>query len=146
MSLAPPASLTIGLSPGEFRRASLWLDELGQTCRIPDEPLYGLDLCLNEALANVLSHGGLDPAKATVELSLEMSRQPGRASATLRLRDAGIAFDPLSHIPKPIAESLDEAEPGGRGIALMRLYASEIGYRRRDGHNHLSFGVRWDET
>lgn len=99
--------------------------------------------CLNEALANVLSHGGPQALTAPIRLSLHVRHESGGHVADLKMTDAGVAFNPLDHVPNSRPQSLDEAEIGGLGIRMMKEFSDELHYRRVDGENHLSFGVRW---
>lgn len=57
----PVANFSIRVDSSEARRASTWLDEAGSARGIPADPLLRLDLCVTEALANVIAHGGAGP-------------------------------------------------------------------------------------
>jgi anti-sigma regulatory factor (Ser/Thr protein kinase) len=143
VSVSIRTALTIAADPGDFRRASDWLGELGQAHHLPADLVYGLDVCLNEALANVLAHGGEEARRAPIQLSLELHRTAAGGAATLTLRDRGIAFDPLAHVPRAAAASIEDAVPGGQGIVMMREYSDDIRYQREADENRLSFTVRW---
>lgn len=141
---ATSAGLCVAANSEEFRRATEWLEALGHAHLVPEDKIYGLSLCLNEALANVLSYGGLDPADGTIELSFKAVSQPGDCIVTLTISDQGLAFDPLRHVPKPLPTSLDDATPGGGGIVLMRAFADALHYTHSAGRNQLSFTMRWN--
>ena len=136
--------LTIGANGAEVRRASEWLDT---TCRQRDVPqplAERLIMCLNEVLANVISHGGRTALSAPVRLLLEVRLEQDCSKASVTVSDAGMAFDPLS-VPKRVApKTLAEAAPGGLGLVLIRRCADWLDYRREDGRNHLTFGARWN--
>ena len=105
-----------------------------------------LDLCLHEALANVLAHGG-DPALSdhiTVELRVSLLEAEG--DAQLLVQDGGAPFDPLSRIAKSAAQSLETVEPGGLGIVMIQSNADLLEYKREHGLNHLSISVRWPRS
>ena len=137
------ATLTLGLDPQEFRRGTLWLEELGRRLGIPKDPAYALNVCLNEALANVACHSGVDREHGNVEVALDCSGLDQGAAATLLLCYGGVEFDPRRHVPRPAASSLDDALAGGGGIAMMRAFADELHYARESGRNELAFTVRW---
>ncbi|MDP2132561.1 MAG: SpoIIE family protein phosphatase [Sulfuritalea sp.] len=142
-ALEVTAALSIGADNGRIRDASVWLETLGRENSIPAEEIVRLDLCLNEALANVIAHGGRDAAGADLALRFRFSRGDGAGSAQITVIDQGPPFNPLDHVVRNSPASLDEAEPGGLGIAMIRAYADQLDYCRVDGRNHLSFAVEW---
>lgn len=137
------AELTIRAEAGEVRRASFWLESTGRALQVPADPLARLELCLNEALANVIAHGGPQALAAPVRLLLQHDVDAGRA--VLHLVDGGVAFDPLAHESAPRAQSLADIEPGGLGLIMMRESVDEIAYRREAACNHQAFTVLWNE-
>lgn len=137
------AVLAIPADLAEIRRASAWLETAGRECKVPAEHILRLDLCLNEALANVIGYGGLDALSSPIRLSLSAQGGIDSGVATLTVTDAGVPFDPLAYQPKPMPMSLDEVEPGGLGILMMRDAADVVAYRYSEGCNQLTFEVRW---
>lgn len=125
-------------------RASEWLKEEGNRRAIPAEQLDRLDLFLNEALANVIDHGGPSALASPICLSINIAQLKGQNEATITISDAGMAFDPVAYSPRPIPRSLDEAMPGGLGIPMIRNLADAMTYAYRDNRNHLDFTVRWE--
>lgn len=137
------ATLEIRADVADIRPASAWLEHQADAHSIPPDQLFRLDLCLNEALANVIEHGGQSAATVPIELSLCSQELPGGGAATLTVADGGPAFNPLASTPKEQAKSLAEASPGGLGIGLMARFADEIAYEYHQGRNHVRFVVRW---
>ncbi len=125
-------------------RASEWLKEEGHRRAIPAEQLDRLDLFLNEALANVIDHGGPSALASPICLSINIAQLKGQNEATITISDAGMAFDPVAYSPRPLPRSLDEAIPGGLGIPMIRNLADAMTYAYRDNRNHLDFTVRWE--
>ena len=108
-----------------------------------------LDHCLDEALANVISHGGPDGAGGIGgALQLGVRRGRGICTADLLIVDEGLEFDPsvLPGGPMPKPASLAEANPGGLGLAMIRSFSDDLSYRRSDGRNHLTISVSWTEA
>ncbi|MDH4260918.1 MAG: ATP-binding protein [Gammaproteobacteria bacterium] len=136
--------LTIGAEGAEVRRASEWLD---LTCRqrdVPQAPAERLVLCLNEVLANVITHGGRTALSAPIRLLLEVRLDQDHGEASVKVSDAGMAFDPLS-VPKGmLPKTLGEASPGGLGLVIIRRCSDRLHYRREEGLNHLTIGARWN--
>ncbi len=113
---------------------------------VPADQIFRLDLCLNEALANVISHGGESAAAIPVLLWLGVKSDHGDAEATLTIADAGVPFNPLTATGKVQPHSLAEAEPGGLGLTMISSFSDEIGYRFHQGKNHLTLTVRWPQA
>lgn len=132
------------IDSSEAWRASAWLGEAGPARGIPAEPLSRLDLCLTEALANVIDHGGAGTRANPIHLRLEVQSSGSGGEAAITVSDAGIAFDPLSAPPRPRPRTLAEAEPGGLGLAMLREFADALDYSYSEGRNHLTIRVRWN--
>ncbi len=137
------AELAIRADNAESRRASEWLRANGESRGVPEECITRLDHCMDEALANVIAHGGPLAREAAIAICLEVRRDAGLNVAAVNISDAGIAFDPTSAPLAARPDSLAEAEPGGLGIPMMRSYADRIGYTRSGERNHLTFMVTW---
>lgn len=142
--MSRPHAITIGTETLEARRASQWLETSCRQLGVPQAHLDRLALCLEEVLANIISHGGEAARSEPVRVQLEVEDRAaeGRA-ARVTVSDAGTAFDPLSGPMAMAPRSLDEALPRGMGLGIIRQCALE--YRRAGGFNHLSFGTRWAE-
>lgn len=125
-------------------RASAWLEALCSEHRVPGENIARLLLCLDDALANVLAHGGPTALSHPIGLLFETHVDADSRVATVTLSDSGIAFDPVSAPEKALPKTLDEAVPNGRGLQMIRACSSVLFYRHEDGRNHLTFGTRWD--
>lgn len=140
----PVVQLSIRADSDETRRASTWLGEAGSARGIPAEPLWRLDLCMTEALANVLAHGGPEVASNAIELRLDVRASGSGGEASVTVSDRGIAFDPRTVQPKRRPRTLQEAEPGGHGVTFLRQFADALDYSYSEGQNHLTIHVRWN--
>ncbi|GGC40275.1 hypothetical protein GCM10011371_29560 [Novosphingobium marinum] len=111
-----------------LERARLSLhDWLGD--RMPSEgALNRIEVVLEEMISNVVRHS----IGAT---ALTLAVESGPQSLRITLADDGPAFDPLSaSAPKPYS-SLDEAQPGGLGIGLIRKLSQGAAYERIENRN-----------
>jgi anti-sigma regulatory factor (Ser/Thr protein kinase) len=133
------------IDSGEAWRASTWLGETGPARGIPAEPLSRLDLCMTEALANVIDHAGAGTPANPIRLRLQVRRGAGRGEASVTVSDRGAAFDPLAAPLRPRPRTLAEAEPGGLGLKMLREFADALDYCYSEGQNHLTIRVRWSE-
>jgi len=145
LSAPPPFDeLAIDANGAEVRRASEWLVAACRQRDVPPARVERLVLCLNEVLANVITHGGRRALVAPIRLRLEVGFDRDCRKASVTVSDAGLAFDPLSVPKKALPKSLAEASPGGLGLVVIRRCSDWLHYRHEDGRNHLTFGARWD--
>lgn len=137
------ADLHIQATAAEVRLASEWLARIGSQYGVPEDQIGRLDLCLNEALANILAHGDEAALRHGVQLSMAMAPYAEGLQATVVVTDAGPAFD-MAHAPlgaRP--RTLEEAEPGGLGLLMIRSFSDALDYQRAASRNVLTFSVRW---
>ena len=140
------AELSIRADAVEVRRASLWLEAVALQQCVPAEQIARLDLCLNEALANILAHGGPSARLSEVLLHFRVHQESAVHEAAVTVSDSGIAFDPLAYQAGPRPGTLAEIEPGGLGLIMMNEAADHLDYERSERRNQLTFTVRWDEA
>jgi len=137
------ADLTIEADGSNIRLASDWLARSAIALGVPTAQLDRLDICLNEILANIISHGDSSVIRPLVHVVLQIRHDAVGHQAMVTITDSGAAFNStlvqLSSRPTTLAE----AEPGGLGLLMIRSFSDEQSYRYSDGHNHLSFGVKW---
>jgi anti-sigma regulatory factor (Ser/Thr protein kinase) len=137
------ATLAIAATAAEVRRASHWLQQTGAEQGVPAQQIERLELCLNEVLANVISHAGVQAHSQPVELRLQRVHHAEGFGATVTVSDAGMAFD-SSHVgDQARATRLEDATPGGLGLAMIANYSDALQYQRIGERNELSFGVHW---
>lgn len=125
--------LTLGGALTEIARATRWVAQLAEQGAVPRDRLHDVELCLEEALANIILHGLA--ATAAPRIRLRLTGSAGRL--LLEIEDNGAAFDPVAFVPPPPPRTLEEARPGGSGITLMRKFSDAVGYVREDGLNRL---------
>ena len=139
----PFDELGIAANAGEIRRASEWVANACDRRFVPEPAAERLILCLNEALANVIVHGGASAHALPIRLRLDVGADAEGAWASVTIADAGRAFDPTTVSPKARPRSLEDASPGGRGLQIIRRCSDWLRYRHEGGLNHLAFGARW---
>lgn len=103
----------------------------------PYEPgpraLFDIELVIEEVLTNVVKYAFRDGGTHEIHLTVRIEGD----GVALQFEDDGMAFDPL-RAPEPKAPSdIDEAVPGGLGIALLRRHCSSADYRRLGDRNVL---------
>jgi anti-sigma regulatory factor (Ser/Thr protein kinase) len=118
----------------ELERLAGWVQIWSNESVVSSDVSFAVQLCLEEAVANVIMYGG--PKDDPLEIAVEVERNAGTLVALIE--DNGRQFDPTK-VPSPRrAISLDDAKIGDVGIHLMRSFANDMSYERRDGRNRLT--------
>lgn len=139
-ALEVPAKLSV------LRQVSAWLESQAIAWGLPPDILPRLDLCLNEVVANCVTHGGPQVMDGPLALQLSMASSHDQTLVTLSVADSGRAFDPTAAEPKTQALSLADAVPGGLGLVMMRQSASRLAYRHTGGRNHIDLLFQFDNA
>ncbi|MYM28617.1 ATP-binding protein [Duganella sp. CY15W] len=134
------AVLMVTAQAAELRRAAAWLHSEAGARAVPEEDIARLDMCLHEAMANILDHSGLAP-QAQIALRLQVQAQA--QSAVLTIADGGAPYDPTQAAAPERPRTLEDTLPGGLGVVMLRSHSDQLDYAYRDGQNCLSVTVRW---
>lgn len=118
----------------ELDRLGAFARALGEAEGLDSDKAFALELCLEEAVANIIMHGGSPTGQAT---QISVSVLSGAPNLTLCLEDDGHPFDPTSAPVPETPASLEEAPIGGLGIPLIRKLAQGMAYERHAGRNRL---------
>lgn len=114
--------------------------EFAESARVPADVRRGLQVVLDELLANVVSYGlaGRADGEATVEVACVAER------VEVTVSDNGPAFDPLARAAPDTTLSVEARPIGGLGIHLVRQMVDEVTYQRRGDRNVVQFSKRLD--
>ena len=133
MDRAPmPKQLALRRDIGEIVRATAWMEGIAAQSAWPAAVIFRLQLCLEEAISNVIRHGR---AASAGEILLSLEDQDERVTACVE--DESDPFDPTQYPPLEPPSTIAGAKVGGFGIALMRRFATEVSYQRIGGRNRL---------
>lgn len=129
-----PLSLRIGNSNADIASAldqtTRWLEKM----EIPAAARFFPGLAIEELATNWIKYGWSGSLKDF--MTLDLSHHAG--TLTLISTDPGAPFNPLDVPPPPGGVPLEQREPGGLGILLLRKMADRMSYERRDGQNIIT--------
>jgi anti-sigma regulatory factor (Ser/Thr protein kinase) len=130
------ASDELRLEPlvSEIPRLIEWVEARCAAEGIAGELAMKLALVLEEAVANVINHGlpgAQPPHRLAVRLAI------GADIVAAEVIDNGRPFDPTGAPPPDLSLPLEERQPGGLGIHLMRELMDGLDYRRSGDSNIL---------
>ncbi|HLH91656.1 MAG TPA: ATP-binding protein [Xanthobacteraceae bacterium] len=126
--------LTIRPEFAQLAAIADWVKDFVRAARLPCERLFAIQLCVEEAVANIIMHS--DAAEHDDDIAVELAHGQNHVLATIA--DRGDQFDPTGSRVFRKPASIDEAAAGHFGIHLMRSFADEMRYERRDGWNRLT--------
>lgn len=91
----------------------------------PESDVFGMRLALEEGIVNAIKHGHQDDPSLHVRVSYRVNFR----RAVVEIEDQGPGFDPHQVADPCATENLDR--PCGRGLLLMRHYATWLRYNER---------------
>jgi len=108
---------------------------------VPGDARYYIELAFDEIASNIIRHG-----RPTGEIDLTIQFDVGEV--VLTFEDNGVAFDPCDR-PHPVLPlspegsiPLDDVPVGGRGLALLRTFVTQMAYERTpQQRNRLSLAI-----
>ena len=119
----------------DISAAAQWVNTIAVDQKFPEQLVFALQICLEELLTNVVRHGG---AKSSGDLSevpipplnVEISISTTAQRVSMTVEDNGKPFDVVNAPAHRIDQPLEEVQPGGLGIQLIRNFASSIAYEQ----------------
>ncbi|MCX6901324.1 MAG: ATP-binding protein [Verrucomicrobia bacterium] len=106
---------------------------------VSDKVTYAANLAIEELTTNILKYGYDDSAVHEILLRAEILTD----HLLLIIEDDGHEFNPLLASEPDIHLPLEQRAVGGLGIHLVRKFAEEVRYERRDCRNRLTVVIRY---
>jgi serine/threonine-protein kinase RsbW len=94
-------------------------------------------IIVDEVASNIIHSAWPEGGQHHFDIVLQIAGQAAGLSLLLVAIDDGIAFDPTAAPPPDITLDLDDREPGGLGLLMVREMSESVGYSRVDGVNRL---------
>ncbi|MDE7094990.1 MAG: ATP-binding protein [Anaeroplasmataceae bacterium] len=91
-----------------------------------------IEIIVDEIAGNIVRYA-YDTYKGKMELRMNLKRQ----FIKLCFVDSGIPYNPLLHQEPNIDLSVEDRNPGGLGIYMVRSFVDEIQYKRKNNKNYL---------
>jgi anti-sigma regulatory factor (Ser/Thr protein kinase) len=101
---------------------------------VPEATAFQVNLALDELLTNTISYGYRDGEPHPIGVRLRLV--PGVIEIVID--DDAVAFDPFSRAPVDTAATIDERDPGGLGIHLVKTLIDDVAYRRVGDRNRVT--------
>ena len=101
---------------------------------VTDEFLYDIQLAVDEACTNIVSHGyaDLDPGSIILDLDIDTDK------IVITLTDFGHAFEPSSTPMPDVDAPIEERELGGFGLFFIQQSVDEMDYQVTEDGNKMT--------
>jgi anti-sigma regulatory factor (Ser/Thr protein kinase) len=119
----------------ELDRLGAFARDIGRDDGLDEDRVFALQLCLEEAVANIITHGGAQEG-SNKHIWVTIAQAAHRLVACLE--DDGFPFDPTTVAPAQHPTSLEDARVGGLGVHLIRKLTTDVRYERVEGRNRLT--------
>ena len=120
---------------GSLRELDRLADEVGRFCSehsLGEDAVFELNLVLEELFVNTVRHGGCEGMDNAARVRLQSGD-----GVEVEYSDHGLPFDPTQAAEPDIHALLDERQPGGLGIHLVRKIMQDVRYSRVDDWNRI---------
>jgi serine phosphatase RsbU (regulator of sigma subunit)/anti-sigma regulatory factor (Ser/Thr protein kinase) len=125
----------------EVGPAVLWADDLASKAGIGEDTRYGMQVCLEEALTNLIVHGHAPGGPKAIAVSFRANGD----DAWLSVSDDCAPFD-VARAAAALPDRPPAGRIGGNGLRLLRNFASVLTYRSVGGRNTLEMAFRPSES
>jgi serine/threonine-protein kinase RsbW len=120
-----------------------WVEAIAARYSVPPDTQFAIQLCLEEALSNIIRHGYRDTPNQSITLDCAAASGENEDAPELvfTVEDHAPPFDPLAPFaaaPAPAPPSNRESPAGGQGIRLMRKFAGRIKWQQLPNGNRLT--------
>jgi anti-sigma regulatory factor (Ser/Thr protein kinase) len=134
-------NLTLRSRLSDLAPIAPWIERLGLQHAIPHNVRFAMNLCLEEALSNIIRHGYNNAPDRFITVRFSAPRENSFAFV---IDDDAPHFNPLE-LPDapPVAPSdslTHDAPIGGQGLRLLRHFADTLQYEPKPVGNRLTIG------
>jgi serine/threonine-protein kinase RsbW len=113
-----------------------WVERLASEHGIPESTQYAMNLCLEEALSNIIQHG----YAGAEDRPIKVRYRPEDKMSLLIIDDEAPPFNPVAWQRTPVEDTLSGKRVGGLGLRLLTDFASSIKYEPTPTGNRLIMG------
>ena len=130
-------TLTLRSRLSDMKQLPPWIEALASRHGIPSNIQFGVELCLEEVVSNVIRHGygGAEDRPVTVRFVA-----PRDNYFEFVVEDQAPQFNPLEAPALDAISPEDDARIGGQGIRLLREFADTVEYEPMPAGNRLRIG------
>jgi sigma-B regulation protein RsbU (phosphoserine phosphatase) len=140
----PPRIITLKADVAELDALTAFIGTELDASNCPRRMRDHIEHAAEEIFANI-AHYAYDEDGGNVTVECWSRPSPEGITLTFVFSDRGRAFNPLEHTEPDINLPLEEREPGGLGLLIVRKTMDTIQYNRENGTNRLTLGKSWQK-
>jgi serine/threonine-protein kinase RsbW len=130
-------SLQLDSRLAELSRVQPWVEALADQHGFGKDVRFAMQLCMEEALANVVMHGYRNEPGHPIVIRSFVSAH----ALHFAIDDKAPPFVPVEpELRKDATASLESIQPGGNGLRLLHRFAGSLAYERHSDGNRLTIG------
>lgn len=114
-----------------------WVERLASRYNFSKDLQFAIDLCLEEAIANIIIYGYPGDENRPVNVCLTMAQD---GDFIFSVEDEAPKFNPLEAPELPPLNPDEEIRVGGQGLRLLRRFAHSLEYEPTANGNRLRIG------
>ncbi len=142
----PHLQMRLAVNLTELTRMQADIQAWGEQLQWKQTDIYRTQLALEELFVNAMNHGQIPGQSMWASVSLRAKPQ----GLALQWRDNGLAFNPLLAPTANPDMDLDERQPGGWGLTMLRSMGTDAQYKRQshgsEDTNCLQWLQPWSDT
>ena len=145
---SPEPRLTLKSQLEDLTLVWPWVEALGRRHSVPADTQFAIELCLEEALSNIIRHGYQGQPNQSITIACTVECAPAgvenedAGELVFTVEDHAPPFDPLAPFTPALAPARavnsQELLPGGQGIPLMRKFSSRLAWQQLPNGNRLT--------
>ena len=121
----------------ELARIPVWIESFAPRYAISGDIQLAINLCLEEAVSNVIRHGYCGEAGRSVTV---LFSNPRENYFVFTVEDNALHFDPLLAPELPELSPREHIRIGGQGIRFLRRFTDTLEYEQLPNGNRLHMG------
>jgi anti-sigma regulatory factor (Ser/Thr protein kinase) len=121
----------------DLAQIHVWIERLASQYTIPANMQFAMNLCLEEALSNIIQHGYSCNPDHSIAVQFE---SPLENQFVFVIEDEAPAFNPVASPELPALNALEDGPIGGQGLRLLRRFADALDYQATPTGNRLTIG------
>jgi len=137
-------TVTLKADLAELDAFTAFIDQALDAGGCPDLLRNKIELAAEEVFVNIVNYA-YEREVGEVRVESRLVADSGEVTLTLVFCDWGRAFNPLDYEEPDLSLPLEEREPGGLGLLIVRKTMDTIQYSREDGANRLEFSKSWQK-
>jgi sigma-B regulation protein RsbU (phosphoserine phosphatase) len=139
--IPPSRSITLKAAITELETLNTFIATDLDSGGCPQQIRGQIELAAEEIFVNIARYAYTDTGEVTVDCHKEQAQ--GKITMTLVFSDRGRPFNPLEHDDPDIRLPLEEREPGGLGLLIVKKTMDRIHYSRENEVNRLEIRKSW---